>query len=215
MKRALKLGISLLVTAAFTAWAFRGTNVHEQWMSLRSANYYWLAPYFVLLLVVHLARTLRWGCLLSGMERLRFKPLNEASAIGFMMLIVLPFRLGEFARPFLIAQRSSIRRSAAMTSIVLERIVDGVTIALLLRALLLFVPSETSEVRYVKLGANLMFAVFGGGLAFLLFAAWQQARAVRLVRAVASLVSEGVADKVAGVVRPSWARCASSRARGS
>ena len=59
---------------------------------------------------------------LSGLEKVPFKQLYEASAIGFMMLIILPFRLGEFARPFLIAQRSGIRRSAAMTSVVFERI---------------------------------------------------------------------------------------------
>ena len=45
-----------------------------------------------------------------------------------------------------------------------------------------------------------MFAVFGGGLAFLLFAAWQHDRAVRFVRAVAGVVSPRLADKVANVV---------------
>src|ERR1700760_4242165 len=103
--------------------------------SLKSANYLWLVPYLGILTAIHVCRTLRWGSLLSGMERVAFKPLNEASALGFMMLLVRPSPLGEFARPFLIAQRSTIRRSAAMTSVVLERIVDGVTIALLLRGL--------------------------------------------------------------------------------
>ena len=54
--------------------------------------------------------------MLATQERVRFRSLNDASAIGFMMLLVLPFRLGEFARPFLIAQRSSIRRSAGPTT---------------------------------------------------------------------------------------------------
>src|SRR5215471_7062118 len=117
-----KLGLSIAVTVAFTWWAFRDTDWHGQWASLRSANYLWLIPYFVILGLVHVSRTLRWGCLLSGMERVRFRALNEAAAIGFMMLFILPFRLGEFARPYLIARRSSMRKSAAMTSVVLERI---------------------------------------------------------------------------------------------
>ncbi len=151
-------------------------------------------------LLIHLCRTLRWGYLLSGMQRVPFRPLNEASGIGFMMLLVLPFRLGEFARPFLIAQRSSIRRSAAMTSVVLERITDGLLVATMLRVLLFFLPTETDRCGYVKLGSTLMFAVFGGGLAFLLFARWQHDRAVHLVRATVGRVVPRLADKMADIV---------------
>jgi uncharacterized protein (TIRG00374 family) len=200
VKRLPKLAASLLVTAALTWWAFRDTDWNEQWASLRSAHYGWLVPYFGILLAIHVCRTVRWGFLLSGLERVRFRSLNEASAIGFMMLLVLPFRLGEFARPFLIAQRSGIRRSAAMTSVVLERIVDGLLVATLLRVLLFFVPAETPEVRYVRLGSTLMFAVFGSGLAFLLFALWHQQRAVALVRTTIGRAAPGLADKAAEIV---------------
>lgn len=200
MNRAVKLTASLLVTLAFSWWAFRNADWASQVASLKSANYLWVVPYFVVLMLIHVARTLRWGCLLSGLERVPFRKLNEASGIGFMMLLVLPFRLGEFARPLLIAQRSSIRRSAAMTSVVLERITDGMLVAVLMRVLLFFVPSNVPELRYVTLGANLMFAVFGGGLTFLLFALWHQARAVHLVRTTVGRVAPGVADKMADVV---------------
>ncbi|MFE8599756.1 lysylphosphatidylglycerol synthase transmembrane domain-containing protein [Archangium violaceum] len=200
MNRAVKLIASLLVTLLCSWWAFRHTDWDSQMTSLKSANYLWVLPYFVILSLVHLSRTLRWGCLLSGMERVPFRQLNEASGIGFMMLLVLPFRLGEFARPLLIAQRSSIRRSAAMTSVVLERITDGLSIAVLMRVLLFFVPAEVPQVRYVKLGANLMFAVFGGGLLFLLFALKHRATAVGLVRSTVGRVVPKVADKMADIV---------------
>src|SRR5712692_4447115 len=192
VKRLLKFVGSILLTVVLGWWAFRDTNWHEQWQSLRSANYWWLVPYLAILLLIHVFRTLRWGYLLSGLEKVKFRQLNQASGIGFMMLLLLPFRLGEFARPFLIAQRSSIRRSAAMTSVVLERIVDGISIAALLRILLFFIPQETSQIRYARWGANLMFTVFGGGLAFLLFALWHQARAVKLVRGSVGRLSPGL-----------------------
>jgi uncharacterized protein (TIRG00374 family) len=200
MKRALKLSASLAVTLAFTAWAFRDTHWTEQWASLRAAHYVWLLPYLLLLALIHLFRTLRWGCLLSALAPVSFRRLNDASAIGFMMLLVLPFRLGEFARPFLIAQRTSIRRSAAMTSVVLERITDGVFVALLLRGLLFFVPHDAPDVRLVRIAANVMFCIFFGGLLFLLFAAWHHDRAVGLVRRLVGWASPGLAEKVAGIV---------------
>jgi uncharacterized protein (TIRG00374 family) len=200
VKRTLKFALSVAVTGVCMWWAFKDTDWPGMWASLREANYYWLIPYVGILFGIHLCRTLRWGAYLSGLERLPFRPLNEASGIGFMMLLILPFRLGEFARPFLIAQRSQIRRSAAMTSVVIERIVDGIIIATLLRALMFFVPTETPEVRYVKWAANMMFLIFGGGLAFLLFAVWNQARAVKLIKLTFGAVSQSVAEKVADVV---------------
>lgn len=200
VKRAVKFAASLLVTLLLGGWAFRDTDWHAQVASLRSANYLWVLPYFGVLALIHVCRTLRWGALLSGIERVPFRPLNEASGIGFMMLLVLPFRLGEFARPLLIAQRSSIRRSAAMASVVVERIADGLVVATMLRLLLFFLPTETAQVRLVKMGANIMFAVFGGGLLFLLFALWQQARAERLVRGTLGRFAPGLAEKVCGVM---------------
>ncbi len=200
MKRFFKLAASLLVTVGLMWWAFRDADWAEQWASLRRANYLWLIPYFGVLTLIHLCRTVRWGYLLSGMEKVPFKKLNEASAIGFMMLLVLPFRLGEFARPFLIARRSGIRRSAAMTTVVLERIVDGVFIATLLLVLLFFVPNETEQIAHVRKASVLVFAVFGGGFLFLLFALWQQPVAVGLVRATIGRVLPGAADKAAEIV---------------
>jgi uncharacterized protein (TIRG00374 family) len=200
VKRFIKLTVSIAITGVCFWWTFRNVNVDDMLASLRTANYWVLVPYLGILTVIHLCRTLRWGNLLSGLEKVKFWPLNEASGIGFMMLIVLPFRLGEFARPFLIAERSTIRRSAAMTSVVFERIVDGIIIAVLLRVLLFFVPGQSEGIAYVRAGANIMFLVFFSGLVFLLVGRWQHDRTLRLLRAVFSIVSPKVADRVAAIV---------------
>ena len=200
MNRWIKFGLSLAITVGCFWWTFKDTRWAEMFASLRSANYLWLLPYLGVLGVIHVSRTLRWGNLLSGMEKVPFKQLNEASAIGFMMLIILPFRLGEFARPFLIAQRSSIRRSAAMTSVVLERIVDGIVIAVLLRVLLFFVPDTAKELSYVRWGANIMFLVFGGGLLFLIIARWQHDRVIGLIRATLGKLAPGLTERGVHIV---------------
>jgi len=200
VNRALKLFLSLLVTAGFSWWSFHDAKWDEQWQSLRSANYLWLLPYLATMLGIHVLRTLRWGALLSGLGKVRLQPLNEASAIGFMMLIIMPFRLGEFARPFLIAQRSNIGRSAAMTSVVLERITDGLAVAVLLRVLLFYVPDNAPGLGLVRFAGNAMFCLFAGGLVFLLFALRHQPAAVGLVRDTLGRLWPGGADRAAGVV---------------
>lgn len=200
MGKWIKFIVSLAITVGCLFWTFKDTRWPEMWGSLRSANYWWIGAYLVVLTVVHLARTLRWGNLLSGLGHVPFKPLNEASAIGFMMLIILPFRLGEFARPFLIANRSSIRRSPAMTTVVLERIVDGIIIATMLRVLLFFVPTNTPNIDEVVLASNVMFAIFGGGLAFLILARLKHDWVVGLMRSLIGKISPKVAERAVYVV---------------
>lgn len=200
MRRIVQLVVSLAITGVSFWWTFRSTDWDAMWASLRTAKWWVLLPYMGLLFMIHLARTLRWGNLLSGLGKVKFSALNEASGIGFMMLLVLPFRLGEFARPFLIAERSSIRRSAAMTTVVLERIVDGIVIAVLLRVLLFFVPEQAHSLAYVRAGANVMFLVFGSGLLFLLLARWQHERVMKLIWAVFGRISPKAAERVVYIV---------------
>jgi uncharacterized protein (TIRG00374 family) len=200
MKKWIKFGVSLLITAVCFWWTFRDTNWQELWVSLRTANWLILIPFLLILCVIHVARTLRWGNLLSGLEVVPFKKLNEASAIGFMMLVVLPFRLGEFARPFLIAQRSSIRRSAAMTSVVLERIVDAEAIALMLFVLTMFVPGDTDELHLIRKGATGMFVVFGLLLLALLIARWKPDFVFSAMRGTMGRVVKGPTEKLITVV---------------
>ncbi|MFT3708225.1 MAG: lysylphosphatidylglycerol synthase transmembrane domain-containing protein [Archangium sp.] len=201
MSRWIKFAVSIAITAVCLWWTFKDTNFPQMWTSLRSANWVVTLPaYFGVLVVIHVARTLRWGNLLSGLEKVPFGKLNEASAIGFMMLILLPFRLGEFARPFLIAQRSGIRRSAAMTSVVLERIVDGLIIAVMLRVLMFFVPDDARDIDRIRVGANLMFFVFGSGFLFLLLARWKHDFVIGMMRKTMGRISAGLTEKVVHMV---------------
>ncbi len=200
MNRWLKLLLGFGVTGVCLWWTFKDTRWTEMWAALTSANWLVLLPWVGISLIIHLCRVWRWGNLLSGLEKVPFKKLNEASAIGFMMLILLPFRLGEFARPFLIAQRSGIRRSAAMTSVVLERIVDGMAMAIVLRVLVIFLPEGAPNIVAIRLAANVMFLIFSGGLTFLLLARWQHDRVVGLMRAVGNRVSSKLTERAVTIV---------------
>ena len=201
MNKWVKFGLGIAISVASMWWALKDADRQQTWNAFVSANWAWtLFCYFWVLVIIHLTRTLRWGNLLSGIEKVPLKQLNEASAIGFMMLVVLPFRLGEFARPFLIAQRSSVRRSAAMATVVTERIFDVLIIAVLLRALMFFVPADAPQIDRIRLGANLMLLVSVSGFSFLLLAAWKHDFVIGLLRKLFSVAGPARAEKVVGIV---------------
>ncbi len=197
-RRGFQVAGSVLITLVFGWWAFRDSDWTAQWASLRSANYLWLIPFVGCLVLIHVARAVRWGCQLSAIAPVGFWRLNEATAIGNMLFVVLPFRLGEFARPVLISRRSRILASEAMASIALERIIDG--LAVFGRVLIGFLPQETPALVYVRWGANVMLAAFLGALAALLLAVWRRNAAIAIVRSVGSRVSAPMAERLAALI---------------
>ena len=99
------------------------------------------ADYRILLLATALSmvqyplRAIRWKYLLLPRKKIKFHSLLSATMIGFMANNLLPARLGEFVRAYMISRKEQISKSSAMATIVLERIFDG----LALLAILLFV----------------------------------------------------------------------------
>jgi hypothetical protein len=75
-------------------------------------------------------RALRWRYLLLPVKRISTGSLFRSTLIGFMGNYLLPFRAGELMRAVSIGQTQGISKSAALGSIVLERVFDGVVISL-------------------------------------------------------------------------------------
>src|SRR5262249_44734195 len=73
-----------------------------------------------------------------------FMPVFSATCIGFFCNMVLPLRVGEVVRPVLLARRTNLPASSVLGSVLLERILDMVTILAFLGTVIVLVPvSET------------------------------------------------------------------------
>ena len=126
LKLLLRTVLSLAMSALFVWLSLRHTDVRAVGRAMAAADPVRVAGYAAMLLLIHLVRTVRWGLLLKPLGEVSFKRLNSASAVGWMLLMLLPLRLGEFARPLLIARPPAgggrpFPRSGAMASIVVER----------------------------------------------------------------------------------------------
>lgn len=200
MKRLLQTMGGLAISAAALALTLRGKHLDRIWAEMLHADYRWLWPYVAILLLIHVIRTVRWGILLEPVAKVPFSKLNATAAVGFMALMILPFRLGEFARPYLVAERPRIRVSAALSSVVVERVADGLFTAALLVMTLLAVPEGTPGLHAFRLAGVVVFAAFGTLLAFLVLAYRNRPRAVRLTHRLIDPVSPRAAERVSGMM---------------
>jgi uncharacterized protein (TIRG00374 family) len=198
MKRAIQLLLALGMSAFFVWLSLRKTDVGAVWETILRADLKLIAIGVLISVIVHFLRTIRWGLLLEPLGRPKFSELNALSAVGFMALMVLPLRLGEFARPLLAAGHLKISRTAAMASVVVERVVDGLIMALLLVALLWSIPPEKAGdmLVYYRKGGALIALGWGCGLAVLVFAVWQHDRFVAILRSTVGRVAPGLATKI-------------------
>jgi uncharacterized protein (TIRG00374 family) len=200
VRRVLKVAAGLAVSAVALWLTLRGRDLAATWGAVRGADYRYLAPTVVPLLAIHLVKTVRWGLLLRAAAPVPFARLNAVTAVGFMGLMLLPFRLGEFVRPLLVADPPRLRTSAALSSIVVERAADGLFTGLLLVVALLAVPDGTRGVGYLRAGGVAVSLAFAAVLAFLAFAYRNRARAVRLAERVLSPLSPRIAARAAGML---------------
>jgi uncharacterized protein (TIRG00374 family) len=169
MKKLLRLALPVAVSLAFVAWTLHGRDVPGALRALRTADYRWLGPYLVLLLQLHLFRTLRFGVMVETQVRLGFLELNRISALGTMALALLPFRMGEAARPVLLAGRAPF--AGVVATVVAERVLDAVVMALVLLGVLLGVGAAGEGAGLARVAGGLVLGLFGAALVALVAAA--------------------------------------------
>ncbi len=135
LKGVLRLVLSLVLSLLFLYLAFRNTSLDELLAALEGVNYWWLVLMFIILLISHAFRSLRWRYLLNPIKPgIGFRNLFSAVMVGYMMNNVLP-RAGELVRPYAIGKLENIRAGAALGTIVVERLLDILTFLCLIAIL--------------------------------------------------------------------------------
>src|ERR1700681_3720772 len=89
-KVAFRAFLSLLVSGVFVWLSLRHTDLRAVAHAMAAAHTQPMLGYLGILLAVHAVRTVRWGLLLEPLGHVGFKRVNSASAIGYMMLMLLP-----------------------------------------------------------------------------------------------------------------------------
>ncbi|MGD0835879.1 MAG: lysylphosphatidylglycerol synthase transmembrane domain-containing protein [Polyangia bacterium] len=162
MKLFAKILLSLLVGGSCIALALRKIDLRQTATVLRDVSLTTLVLYAVSLAPVHLLRAWRWKYLLRPIGvSLSFKRLVVISTVGFMAILALPFRLGEFARPYYAARETNSRMSAVLGTVAVERIVDGLVIALMLFAAYLYSFTQGQHPYPAVLAASAWAALLG------------------------------------------------------
>lgn len=198
MKLAINIGLSLvmLVVCMWAIWPDDTGALMDSFERLELRTFWpYLLGYLALLGVTHFCRAWRWNNLLEPIG-VRLPPgrLLAISSVGFMAILALPARLGEFVRPALIRQKGKVSAAAALGTVAVERIVDGLLVSVFVFGALFSLrgpdaPDWMMPTAWAALG------VFTAAMVFLLFALRWPERTVRT--AVAMTLARRFAPRVA------------------
>jgi len=179
MKKKLLLGVAS--SALFLWLASRGIDWSQFGAALAQTRYVYLIPAVVFTMLGHFCRSIRWKYMMAPVKECGIRPLWAATAIAFMVNNLLPARLGELVRAFVIGRSQNVSRSASFATIVYERVVDVFVLILLLW----FCMVRISGPEWLARSAEILVA-FNVALFVLLFAMvrWRERFRVLIARVV-------------------------------
>ena len=160
--------IGLLVSAAAIALLVTVIDVRQTAETLAGTNLWLVAATLLLVPGQIVLRTLRWRLLLPlrpDGQRPTIGRVMPVLLIGYLGNLILPARLGEPARAYLLARREQIGFPRVLGSVLLERVIDLASLALVAVAAAL----QSGAPEWIVRGM-IIVAIVGFGLVALLVA---------------------------------------------
>jgi hypothetical protein len=214
-----KLVFSLIITLGIWYTLHKGgLKIVPEGGDFQHVRWWVIAPYVATLCGFSYFRSVRWRFLLRSIATVPKKRLLTVSAIGFAAILLMPFRIGEVVRPYMIRTgptgraapgERAITLTAATSSIVAERIIDGLYLSIVLALALVFVPTvhplpETVvglpvTVAAVRRGGYWMLGLFCVAFATIAVFYFARSWAHRTTLAIIGKVSMPLAEKLASM----------------
>lgn len=169
--------IGSVFSALFLFLSFRGIEWSQTVDVVVQANWPLVVVAVITVLLTSAAKAGRWWLLFYPQQgSLRYSKLLSIILIGQMVNIVVPARLGEVARLYLIGELESVSRARTLGTIALEKVVDLLMVPVVLVGLLFMIPLPAWVQR-----SGLQTTLVGGGVVVaVLVGLTQRRRVVRL-----------------------------------
>ncbi|MGA7193480.1 MAG: lysylphosphatidylglycerol synthase transmembrane domain-containing protein [Anaerolineales bacterium] len=149
--------VSILIIAAILYFV----NLPKMFAALRSADYRFIAVALILAFAWLYVRAIVWRTLLR--ERASYWDVFHSLNAGYLLNALLPFRLGELGRAYLLSLKTDMTFVEILPTIVIERSMDlAITAAIFLSALPFVVGAKGADRIAIILGALVL-----AGLLFL------------------------------------------------
>jgi glycosyltransferase 2 family protein len=113
------------LSAVCLIWVLHGYNFSELMPAIRSLDWWWISAAVLCDLSVYFVHAIRWNTLLEPVGKLPLLRTVQSIYIGLFANEVLPLRVGELIRCYLLAHWNGLNLSVVFASAAVERLIDG------------------------------------------------------------------------------------------
>lgn len=156
-KNTIRIGVSLVVGILLLIALIWWTGIDKIGAVIGSASPLWLAAAATVILPAYILKAIRWKLLLLSVKKnVRVRNTFWSTALGNMVNTLIPIRLGEFARAYILGEKERTGFAPCFSSIVVERTLDLIGLLSIGVVTMLMVSAQTS---LSSLVANIFTAV--------------------------------------------------------
>jgi uncharacterized protein (TIRG00374 family) len=121
----IRIGASLAVGILLLVVLIWWTGIDKIGEAIGSASPLWLVVAALIVLPAYILRAIRWKLLLAPVKKnVRVSTTFWSTAVGFMVNTLIPIRLGEFVRAYILGEKEGTGFAPGFSSIVVERTLD-------------------------------------------------------------------------------------------
>ncbi len=192
----IKIGIGILISLILIYFVFRDVEPEKVIDELLNINYFLIIPAVVIQVLSYWIRAMRWSLMLTSIKKIKTARLFPIICINYLANNLLPLRAGEFVRAYLIGRKEGISKATALSTVIVERVYDGVTLSLFFGAIALIYPFPTG----VKVSGALLSLIFLAALVFILVIALFREKAIKIINFFIKFLPEKIGQKVNGIL---------------
>lgn len=127
-----KILIPIALAVVLIYFAFKNVDFNEFWDNLSKVNFNWVIVSLAISVIPYVARAYRWNILISALGyQPKLYPTTLAIVIGYFANLAVP-RLGEVVRCGFLQRTSKVPFTISVGTVITERLVDMLTLLLLL-----------------------------------------------------------------------------------
>jgi len=197
LKKIIWLAVNLIISGVCIWLATRGI----EWDEL-AASFVHLNIFFIILSVLSnwlscWLRAVRLRYMMNPIKTIPTSHLFSSLMAGFMVNNIMPFRLGEFLRAYVIKKNDGVSFTTSMGIIVVERLLDVLSLLLIFGVLTFFFPFP----EWVKNGGMLVLAIVVLSIGFLYLMIWKTNATMQVLNKCLQPFSNKLTGKLEHIIR--------------
>ena len=132
MKKRASFALGILISLVLLYLTMRDIEWADLWQIFRQANYLYLIPAVLILILINWVRAYRWRLLAYPDTDLPLPLVFSYVNIGYLFNNILPAKAGDLFRAYLIGRRISGGIGQGLSTVLIERLLDVLTTVVIL-----------------------------------------------------------------------------------